>query len=89
MEKALGDYERARELMLEVLARQRELGDWVGVAVRLNGLAHLHQARGQWAQARAFLDEGLAVCEQHGIAFVRLHLLINLAINFFFVDDLE
>jgi tetratricopeptide (TPR) repeat protein len=91
VEKTLGDYERASELMLQVLDRQRELGDWIGVAVRLNDLAALHQARGQWPALR-YLQEGLAISEQHGIAFVRPHLMINLALVSFFdgrLDDAE
>jgi ATP/maltotriose-dependent transcriptional regulator MalT len=78
--------------MLQVLDRQRELGDWIGVAVRLNDLAALHQARGQWAPALRYLQEGLSVSEQHGIAFVRPHLMINLAMVSFFdgrLDDAE
>ena len=92
VEKSLGHYERAGELMLQVLERQRELGDWIGVAVRLNDLAALHQARGQWAPALRYLQEGLSVSEQHGIAFVRPHLMINLAMVSFFdgrLDDAE
>jgi DNA-binding SARP family transcriptional activator/predicted ATPase len=92
VEKTLGHYERAGELMLQVLDRQRELGDWIGVAVRLNDLAALHQARGQWAPALRYLQEGLSVSEQHGIAFVRPHLMINLAMVSFFdgrLDDAE
>ena len=92
VEKSLGHYERAGELMLQVLDRQRELGDWIGVAVRLNDLAALHQARGQWAPALRYLQEGLSVSEQQGIAFVRPHLMINLAMVSFFdgrLDDAE
>ena len=52
-------------------------------------MAHLHQSRGEWSQARDFLNEGLAVCEQHGITLVRPHLLVNLAIACFLVGDLD
>ena len=92
LEKALGRYARAEQLMHEVLDRQRELGDWIGVAIRLNDLAALHQANGQWARALRCLHEGLAVSEQHGIAFVRTHLMMNLAMVSFFdgrLDDAE
>ncbi|MCW5656500.1 MAG: tetratricopeptide repeat protein [Burkholderiaceae bacterium] len=89
IDKALGDYDRALERSLEVLAMQRELGDWAGVAARLNMLAHLHQQRGQWQQARAQLDEALAVCDQHGVAFARPHLLFNLANTCYLSGDLD
>jgi hypothetical protein len=92
VEKALGRYERARVLMLEVLERQRELGDWIGVVVRLNDLAALHQARQEWAPALGYLQEGLALSERHALAFVRPHLLVNLALLSFFdgrLDDAE
>jgi predicted ATPase/DNA-binding SARP family transcriptional activator len=88
VEKALGRYDRALALGEQVLAQQRELGDWVGVATRLNNLAALHQARGQWTAARACLRDGLEVAERQGIAFVRPHLLVNLALVCFYADDL-
>jgi ATP/maltotriose-dependent transcriptional regulator MalT len=78
--------------MLEVLERQRQLRDWIGVVIRLNDLAALHQARGEWSPALHYLQEGLSVSERHGIAFVRPHLLINLALVSFFdgrLDDAE
>jgi tetratricopeptide (TPR) repeat protein len=77
VDKALGDYDRCLLRSLEVLEQQRRLGEWVGVAIRLNNLADLHQARGEWTEARACLDEGLDLCRRHGIAFVRPHLLVN------------
>jgi tetratricopeptide (TPR) repeat protein len=92
VEKALGHYARAQELMLEVLERQRALGDWIGVVVRLNDLAALHQASAEWSTALGYLKEGLSVAEAHGISFVRPHLLINLALVSFFdgrLDDAE
>jgi len=89
VDKDLGHYERARAGMLEVLERQRALGDWLGVAIRLNNLASLHQARHEWNEARVFLDEALAVAARHGIAFVRPHALVNLALVDFFTGDLE
>ena len=79
VEQAMGNYERARELMVEVLGRTRELGDWVGVGIRLNSLAHLHQTRGEWKLARAYIEQGLEVAEKHAITFIRPHLLVNLA----------
>jgi predicted ATPase/DNA-binding SARP family transcriptional activator len=88
VEKALGHYDKALALGEQVLAQQRELGEWVGVATRLNNLAALHQARGEWTQARARLREGLDVAERQGIAFVRPHLLVNLAMVCFYADDM-
>jgi predicted ATPase/DNA-binding SARP family transcriptional activator len=87
VEQATGNYERARALMLDVLERVRALGDWIGVAIRLNGLAHLHQSRGEWSLARGYLGQGLEVTERHSIAFVRPHLLVNLAHVEFFAGD--
>ena len=89
IDKALGDFDRAHERSLEVLAMQRELGDWAGVAARLNMLAHLHQQRGEWGPARERLDEALAVCERHGITFARPHLLFNLANACYMSGDLQ
>jgi len=89
VDKALGDYDRCLQRSLEVLEQQRRHGEWVSVAIRLNNLADLHQARGEWTQARACLDEGLELCRQHGIAFVRPHLLVNLAMTCFFIGDLD
>ena len=92
VEKALGHYARAGALMAEALERQRALGDWIGVVIRLNDLAALHQASREWSSARRYLREGLSVSEQYGIAFVRPHLMINLALVSFFdgrLDDAE
>ena len=88
-EKSLGHYGRAQALHLDVLQRQRALGDWVGVAIRLNDLAALHQANAEWDTALPYLREGLALCEQHGIAFVRPHLMVNLATVSLFAGKLD
>jgi tetratricopeptide (TPR) repeat protein len=89
VEKELGHYDRAEQSMLEVLAQQREWGDWVRAASLLNNLAALHQARGDWPAARACLDEGIGLSEAHGIAQVRPHLLVNLAVVSYYLaaDD--
>ena len=89
VEKALGNYDRSRDLNLEVLAQQRELGDWIGVSTRLNNLAALHQARGEWDLARGCLSEGLEVSKTHGIVSIRPHLLVNLALVEFFAGALD
>ena len=89
VEQAMGNYERARALMIEVLGRAREIGDWVGVATRLTSLAHLHQIRGEWQQARDYIEQGLEITEQHAIAFIRPHLLVNLAHVAFFTSDFD
>ena len=89
VEKAFGNYQRSHELNLEVLARQRELCDWIGVVVRLNDLAALHQARAEWGPALAYLREGLELSERHRLAFVRPHLMVNLAMVSFFDGRLD
>jgi tetratricopeptide (TPR) repeat protein len=89
VEKALGDYTAARTLLIDVLDRQRRLQDWIGVATRLNDLAALHQAQLQWDAAQAWLREGLDVCDRHGIAFVRPHLRVNLALVCFYRGEID
>jgi predicted ATPase/DNA-binding SARP family transcriptional activator len=89
VERAMGNYDRARELTIEVLHRTRELGDWVGYAIRLNSLAHLHQSLGEWKLARGRLEEALDVTEKHAIAFIRPHILVNLAHIAFFTSDFD
>ena len=71
------------------MGRAREVGDWVGVAMRLTSLAHLHQIRGEWKLARESIEQGLEVAEKHAIAFIRPHLLVNLAHVAFFTSDFD
>ena len=80
IEKELGNYDSAEQSMLEVLGHQREWGDWVRVVSLLNNLAAVYLARGKWLVARGCLDEGIELCQTHGIEQVRPHLLVNLAL---------
>ena len=59
------------------------------MVVRLNDLAALHQARVEWTPALAHLREGLQLSEHHGLAFVRPHLMVNLALVSFFDGRLD
>jgi DNA-binding SARP family transcriptional activator/tetratricopeptide (TPR) repeat protein len=87
IEKELGNYDSAEQSMLAVLGRQREWGDWVRVVSLLNNLAAVYLARGKWLAARGCLDEGIQLCDAHGIEQVRPHLLVNLALVSCYVAD--
>jgi tetratricopeptide (TPR) repeat protein len=87
IEKELGNYDSAEQSMLEVLGHQREWGDWVRVVSLLNNLAAVYLARGKWLVARGCLDEGIELCQTHGIEQVRPHLLVNLALVSCYVAD--
>ncbi len=79
VEKALGNYARAKAVTFEWVAAQREQGEWLRVAVGLNNLAYICNALGDFDASRGFLDEGLMLCEQHGLLLPRPALLVNLS----------
>jgi tetratricopeptide (TPR) repeat protein len=76
-EKQAGRYDRALPLYRESRALKRELGEMRGVAVALHN-SNLYRAQQQWAQAVPYLEEGLAICEAHGLSAVRPSMLANL-----------
>lgn len=76
----LGNHELAEQSMLEVLAQERHLSNWLGVAILSNNLAGLYTGRGQWSAARSCIDEGIAISQAHGIAVAQPHLFVNLAV---------
>jgi len=79
VEKALGNHARARSMLVDWLTAQREMRDWLRVAAGLNNLAYACMALGEWDEARVALEEGLALCEQHGLSLPRPSLMVNLA----------
>jgi predicted ATPase len=81
VEKALGNHERAAQLMREWLVGQRQAGDWLRVAMGLSNLAYVYQAQGDWSLAQSCLEEGLAICDAHELVMPRPALLANLAHN--------
>ena len=81
VEKALGNHDRAAQLMRDWIVSQREQGEWLRVAMGLSNLAYVYQAQGEWRLAQACLEQGLALCDAHDLALPRPAILANLAHN--------
>ena len=79
VEKALGNHARAKAMTLDWVSGQRAQGEWLRVASGLNNLAYICVAQGEWDEARACVEEGLALCDRHGLLLPRPMLLTNLA----------
>ena len=62
----LGDLESAERLYLNVLELERCLGDELGIADALNNLGWIASVAGRPTDARAYLEECLAVAQRHG-----------------------
>ena len=67
MAASLGDYDRGAALLEAVLARAREDGDWVGVEHYARDLGVVALASGDFATARARIEESRALAERHGL----------------------
>jgi predicted ATPase/DNA-binding SARP family transcriptional activator len=81
LEMTLGRYEASLERALEALAMRRANADAGGAVIQLVNAAEACQVMGRQAEARSYLDEGLASCREHGLpAYVPL-LLRGLALN--------
>ena len=77
-EKAMGRYDEALRLSLQSLAQHRDLGDAAGTALCLNNLGVLYGVKGDWESSRINLEDGLAICDRHGIVGTRALTLANL-----------
>jgi tetratricopeptide (TPR) repeat protein len=78
VEKRLGNYAEALRLSLQSLVQHRQLGDNAGEALCLNNLGSLCIARNEYEAARAYLQQGLAICERDGIVTTRGLIFCNL-----------
>jgi tetratricopeptide (TPR) repeat protein len=58
-----GNLEKARECGIEALTLGRKIGDTNIIATALNGLGIVAGAQNDETEARAFLEEGLRVCQ--------------------------
>jgi predicted ATPase/DNA-binding SARP family transcriptional activator len=77
VEKRAGRYDEALQLALRALEQYRAIGDDAGVALCLNNLATLYQARRDDAAARPHLEEALRICERVGLTGTLGYVLSN------------
>jgi predicted ATPase len=61
-----GDSDEAAHLASQSLASYRTANDWIAMNWALHSLVHYAIDQGNLAQARATLEEGLAICQQTG-----------------------
>lgn len=80
LDKAQGDVDAAEAGWRRALELNRLLGDWEGVASLSNNLGNLLRGQEKLDAALALLEEGLRVCDEHGLAAARSFLLINIAL---------
>jgi len=78
VEKSLGRYRESMRLSHRSLMQYRQIEDAAGQALCLNNLAALCLDRGDFELAGSHLREAAALCERHGLASTRLHVLANL-----------
>lgn len=78
-EKTSGNYERALPLYERALALYRRAGGAQGQAITLNNLGNVLRMQRDWEGARRHVMEAFDLCEQNGLATVRIYCLINLA----------
>ena len=79
IEKDAGRFDTARGMSTQALLQYRRLDDAAGVALCLNNLGSLAMIQHEPDAAAAHFNEGLQVCEHHGLQGTRCYLLANLA----------
>lgn len=70
----------ARRLYRQSLAIRRDIGDELGVAAAVNGLAHLDVSEGAYAEAKRKFEENLLVAEGLGKESLSAATLMNLGV---------
>ncbi len=74
------DNEAARRLYRRSLAIRQDIGDELGVAAVVNGLAHLDVSEGAYAEAKRKFEENLLVAEGRGEQSLSAATLMNLGV---------
>jgi predicted ATPase/DNA-binding SARP family transcriptional activator len=77
---AEGRHGEAMTLFDESVRLYRETGDAAGLATALNNLGHLCLLTGDFERARAYLRDGLEVCERMGLELHQSFFLLNMSI---------
>ena len=78
-DKRAGHFAAAAQAWRRSLALHREGGNWRSAINVLNNLANLLRVQGLRDEAQPLAEEGLRLCEEHGLASMRPFMLINLA----------
>ena len=76
----LGKNDEAEQCFLDALSSFRRINDAVGEANILNNLGLFHKNACRWGRAIDFLDRALKICEEIGLAHVKVHVILNLGI---------
>ncbi len=76
---AMGRYERAESQFRRFLHTREEYGDRVGIALSLLDLAMLAKARGETAQAAAYLDSSVELSKEMGTETISAQCLMERA----------
>ena len=79
IEKSLGRFEESRALHVRSLHQYERLGDAGGQALCCNNLGDLELELGNARAAVPYLQEGLALCDRHGLVSTRMLVLANLS----------
>jgi len=75
------NYEQARELMEAALAAWREIGDTIGIADALTGLAGIAMDTGNYPEAERVFEEAVAVARATGDAIILARALDSLSLT--------